>query len=114
MKIFLLLFIELQLNLPLVNKQTSKESLQEPIENHFDNKFMQLHAEQEEVERQEACLEAWNSLQNDLQQLKDLFIDFNKVVYVIYVILFMSMNLIFIFKFQIFILLNYCRNKGKL
>lgn len=48
----------------------------------FDGRFTQIQAEQEDLERQQACLNAWTNLQTELQQLQQLFVDFNKVVHV--------------------------------
>lgn len=41
---------------------------------------VQLQAEQENLEHQQACLHAWNSVQEDMQQLHELFNEFNKLV----------------------------------
>ena len=49
----------------------------------LDHRQIELHAEEEDLERQQACLHAWNSLQNDLQQLHQLFVDFNQIIQVI-------------------------------
>lgn len=48
----------------------------------LDDRYVQLQTENDEIERQNACLHAWNSLQNDLQQLHQLFIHMNKLIYV--------------------------------
>ncbi|XP_008553900.1 syntaxin-17 [Microplitis demolitor] len=47
----------------------------------LDDRYVQLQTENDEIERQNACLHAWNSLQNDLQQLHQLFIHMNKLIY---------------------------------
>ena len=74
-------FTELELNLPLIERSSNKS--EEPREETpFDNRFMQVQAEQEEMERQQACLNAWTTLQDDLHQLQQLFIDFNNIVHV--------------------------------
>lgn len=51
-------------------------------ENQYGNQYMQLQVEEKELEQQQACLQAWNNLQTDLQQLQHLFIDFSKIVHV--------------------------------
>ncbi|XP_011499683.1 PREDICTED: syntaxin-17 [Ceratosolen solmsi marchali] len=73
-------YLELVLNLPLINKPLTKED--ESVEMPFDNHYLQMQAEEEELERQQACLQAWDYLQSDLQQLQQLFIDFNQIVHV--------------------------------
>lgn len=73
--------IDFQLNLPLVQRPSSKVEDQ-PTEGPYDNRFMQVQAENEELERQQACLQAWTTLHTDLEQLQQLFIDFNKLVHV--------------------------------
>jgi hypothetical protein len=47
----------------------------------LNDNHIQLQAE-EDLQHQQACLHAWNALQEDIQQLYNLFIEFNKVVYV--------------------------------
>ncbi|XP_043286237.1 syntaxin-17 [Venturia canescens] len=46
----------------------------------LEQRQIDLHAEEEDLERQKACLHAWNSLQQDLQQLHQLFVDFNQII----------------------------------
>uniref|UniRef100_A0A0C9RJ84 STX17_1 protein n=1 Tax=Fopius arisanus TaxID=64838 RepID=A0A0C9RJ84_9HYME len=48
---------------------------------HGDKAFLNLQTEIEDLRRQEACLHAWNSLQGELQQLHQLFVDFNKLIH---------------------------------
>lgn len=43
---------------------------------------VQLQAEQEDLQHQQNCMQNWNSLQEDIQQLHELFIEFDKVVHV--------------------------------
>lgn len=72
---------DLQLNLPLAQKSSAKvENVL--TENKDDKQYMQIQAVEEDVERQEACLHAWTTLQDDLHQLQQLFVDFNQIVYV--------------------------------
>ena len=75
------MYTELELQLPFQKSTLTKDENQ--AENDpLGDKYIQLQAEHEELEKQKACLHAWNSLQSDLQQLHQLFIDFNKVVHV--------------------------------
>ncbi|NP_001136347.1 syntaxin 17 [Nasonia vitripennis] len=76
-------YLEFELNLPLVKKHLTQVSddHQNTEENPLDNRFMQIQAEEEELERQQACLQAWTSLHNDLEELQKLFIDFNQIVH---------------------------------
>lgn len=60
----------------------SPQDNHEELINPTDQSFLQLQTENDDVERQMACLHAWNSLQNDLQQLQQLFVDFNKLIHV--------------------------------
>lgn len=73
-------YMELEFELPMTNvasprdeDQTEEDALQEGD--------IQINAELEELEQQQACLHAWNSLQNDMQQLHQLFVDFNRVLH---------------------------------
>lgn len=72
-------YLELQLNLPLSQPSSPKEEDQS-IQHPLDDRYVQLQEEQEEIQRQQTCLHAWNSLQVDIHQLHQLFIDFNKIV----------------------------------
>ncbi|KAJ8674007.1 hypothetical protein QAD02_005269 [Eretmocerus hayati] len=74
-------YTELELNLPLVERQPTASENQSQQQMQLDNRYMQVQAEQEDLERQQACLEAWNALQTDLQDLQTLFVDFNKMVH---------------------------------
>lgn len=75
------LLTEMELNFstspPMSPESESPESQQHPLEN-----SIQLQAEQEDLQRQQTCLQVWNRLQGEIQQLRELFIEFNKVVYV--------------------------------
>ncbi|KAF7988397.1 hypothetical protein HCN44_000970 [Aphidius gifuensis] len=72
-------YLEIQFDPPkkIVKPTIEDEEELDPI----DQRFLQLQDQDEDVKRQEACLHAWESLQNDLQQLHQLFIDFNKIIY---------------------------------
>jgi len=61
---------------------TNKEVQPDEIEHPLDNRSIQLQAEQENLQRQQTCLHVWNRLQGDIQQLHELFTEFNKVVHV--------------------------------
>ncbi|XP_078042229.1 syntaxin 17 [Augochlora pura] len=72
-------YLELQLSLPLSPPESPKNEDQE--EDHpLNDRYVQLHEEQQELQHQEACLHTWNSLHEDINQLHELFTDFNKIV----------------------------------
>lgn len=65
--------------MPLSEPQSPKD--EDQSKSHpLQNKYVQLQEEQEDLQRQEACLHAWNSLQGDIHQLHQLYVDFNKLV----------------------------------
>lgn len=78
------LFTEMELNFSIsppmspTNKEIQSDEIQHPL----DNRSIQLQAEQENLQRQQTCLHVWNHLQGDIQQLHELFTEFNKVVHV--------------------------------
>ncbi|XP_061929807.1 syntaxin-17 [Apis cerana] len=71
-------YMELELNLPM----SPESSINEDQANSYplDNTYIQLQKEQQDLQHQEACLHAWNTLQGDIHQLHQLFVDFNKIV----------------------------------
>ncbi|XP_020278941.1 syntaxin-17 [Pseudomyrmex gracilis] len=71
-------YLEMQLNCSTSppSFKSQHQEMQHPLD---DN--IQLQAEKEDFLRQQACLEVWNSLQEEIQQLHELFIEFNKVVH---------------------------------
>lgn len=73
-------YIVLQLNLPLSGASSPKEE-DEDTQYIFKDCNVKLQEEQENLERQQACLHTWNNLQDDMHQLHQLFIDFNKIVH---------------------------------
>ncbi|XP_015127162.1 syntaxin-17 [Diachasma alloeum] len=62
-------------------KTPPHENDPESPELHHGERFLQLQTEAEDLKRQEACLHAWNSLQGELHQLHQLFVDFNKLIH---------------------------------
>ncbi|XP_015604453.1 syntaxin-17 [Cephus cinctus] len=72
-------YFDLEFDFPPARPASPKNEDQ-TTESPFQEGDLQLHAEQEELERQQACLHSWNILQNDMHQLHQLFIDFNKIV----------------------------------
>ncbi|XP_046734307.1 syntaxin-17 [Diprion similis] len=72
-------YLALDLDLPTMNR-SSTEDENEATNHAFQDGDIQLHAEEKELERQQACLHAWNSLQDDMIQLHQLFVDFNQLV----------------------------------
>ncbi|KAK0073035.1 hypothetical protein PV326_013853, partial [Microctonus aethiopoides] len=77
-------YLEMTLVSPSSSKNSFESSLSDVNEltkNPQDETFIQLQQEREDVERQEACLHAWNLLQKDLHQLYQLFVNFNKLIH---------------------------------
>ncbi|XP_033340600.1 syntaxin 17 [Megalopta genalis] len=72
-------YLELQLSLPLSPPESPKGEDQEK-DHRLNDRYVQLHEQQQELEHQQACLHTWNNLHEDINQLHDLFIDFNKIV----------------------------------
>lgn len=71
--------MELNLTLsPPASPVSENQEAQHPLE----DSNVQSQAEQEDLEHQQACLHVWNSLQGDIQQLHELFVEFDKVVHV--------------------------------
>ena len=48
----------------------------------FSDNDIQLQLEREDLQHQQTCLHVWNGLQEEIQQLHELFLEFNKVVHV--------------------------------
>lgn len=63
-----------------MSQPESPKEENQPKDHPLDDKYIQLQKEQQELQHQEACLHAWNSLQGDIHQLHQLFVDFNKIV----------------------------------
>lgn len=74
-------FTEMELNFT-TPPSTSSTSESEECSHPLNVSNIQLQAEQEDLQRQQTCLQVWNRLQGEIQQLHELFIEFNKVVYV--------------------------------
>ncbi|XP_076241455.1 syntaxin 17 [Calliopsis andreniformis] len=72
-------YLELQLNFPLSRPESPKNEDQAP-DHPLDHSHVQLKEEQQELQRQQTCLHAWNDLQGDINQLHQLYTDFNKIV----------------------------------
>ncbi|XP_032670935.1 syntaxin-17 [Odontomachus brunneus] len=70
-------YLEMELNLWLSppSSPVSGDQLPHPLAN------VQLQAEQEDLQHQQDCLQVWSSLQGDIQQLHELFAEFDKVVH---------------------------------
>ncbi|CAK9797895.1 STX17 [Anthophora quadrimaculata] len=72
-------YMELQLNLTNLSPISSKD--EDQAESHpLDNRYVQLQEKQQELQHQETCLHVWSNLQEDIHQLHQLFVDFNKIV----------------------------------
>ncbi|XP_076623391.1 syntaxin 17 [Colletes latitarsis] len=72
-------YLEMEMHLSVPQSQSPKEEDQ-ATSHPLDNRYMQLQEEEQDLQRHQACLHAWNNLQEDVQQLQELFIEFNKIV----------------------------------
>lgn len=72
-------YLELQLNL-LSSRPESPKHEDEAHGHPLNDRYVQLQEEQEDLQRQQACLHTWNNLQGDITHLHQLFADFNKIV----------------------------------
>lgn len=68
--------MELNLWLSPPSSPVSASQLPHPLTN------IQLQIEQEDLQHQQDCLQVWSSLQKDIQQLHELFVEFDQVVHV--------------------------------
>lgn len=48
----------------------------------FNDNDIQLQVEREDLQHQQTCIRVWNCLQEEIQQLHELFTEFNKIVHV--------------------------------
>lgn len=51
-------------------------------EHSFNDNDIQLQVEREDLQYQQTCLRVWHCLQEEIQQLHELFTEFNKIVHV--------------------------------
>ncbi|KZC04907.1 PREDICTED: syntaxin-17 [Dufourea novaeangliae] len=72
-------YLELQLNLPMSPPQSPKNENQDK-DHPLEDSYIQLQKDQQDLQHQQTCLHAWNNLQGDINQLHELFVDFNNVV----------------------------------
>lgn len=73
-------YLEMELNFstpPSISPISEPEECPQP----FDDSNVQLQTEQKDLQRQQTCLQVWNQLQGEIQQLHELFVEFNKVVH---------------------------------
>lgn len=63
-----------------MSQPESPKEEDQPKSHPLDDTYIQLQKEQQELQHQEACLHTWNTLQEDIHQLHQLFLDFNKIV----------------------------------
>lgn len=71
----------MELNFSTPSPTSPVSELEEPS-HPLEDSGIQLQAEQEDLQRQQTCLQVWNRLQGEIQQLHELFVEFNKVVHV--------------------------------
>ncbi|KMQ88129.1 syntaxin-17 isoform x2 [Lasius niger] len=73
-------YLEMELDPSKLSSTSSKNEIQE-TEYPFDDNDIQLQIEREDLQHQQTCLHVWNCLQEEIQQLHELFAEFNKVVH---------------------------------
>ncbi|KAL0116899.1 hypothetical protein PUN28_010045 [Cardiocondyla obscurior] len=73
-------YLRMELNFSTSPPASPTSELEEPL-HPLDNSSVQLQTAQEDIRRQQSCLQVWNRLQGEIQQLHELFIEFNKVVH---------------------------------
>lgn len=64
--------------LPVMSPESEPRKTQHPL----NDSGVQLQVDEEDLQRQQTCLHDWNRLQGEIQQLHELFVEFNKVVHV--------------------------------
>ncbi|XP_071560998.1 syntaxin-17 isoform X2 [Temnothorax nylanderi] len=76
-------YLEMELNFSTSPPTTSPSPISESEElpHPLHDRGIQLQAEQEDLQRQQTCMQVWNRLQGEIQQLHELFVEFNKVVH---------------------------------
>lgn len=77
-------YLEMEFNFPTSPPSSPTSEPQESVhssQHPLDDNYIQLQAEQEDLQRQQTCLHVWNRLQEEIQQLHELFVEFNKVVH---------------------------------
>lgn len=72
-------YFELQLNLPSSKPESPKNENHEE-EHPLNDSYVQLQEVQQELHDEQACLHTWNTLQEDINQFHELFVDINKMV----------------------------------
>lgn len=73
-------YLEMELDASKLSPTSSQNENQE-TEDPFDDNNIQLQMEQEDLQHQQTCLQVWNCLQEEIQQLHELFAEFNKIVH---------------------------------
>ncbi|XP_012537934.2 syntaxin-17 isoform X2 [Monomorium pharaonis] len=72
-------YLEMELNFS--TSPPMAESKPQETQDPLDDSGIQLQVEQEDLRHQQTCLHVWNRLQGEIQQLHELFAEFNKVVH---------------------------------
>ncbi|XP_070167723.1 syntaxin-17 [Polyergus mexicanus] len=73
-------YLDMELDVSELPPTSSKNENQE-TESSFNDNDIQLQIEQEDLQHQQTCLHAWNCLQEEIQQLHELFAEFNEIVH---------------------------------
>ncbi|EFN71021.1 Syntaxin-17 [Camponotus floridanus] len=74
-------YLEMELDASKLSSVPSKNEDQE-TKHSFNDNDIQLQVEREDLQYQQTCIRVWNCLQEEIQQLHELFTEFNKIVHV--------------------------------
>ncbi|XP_072742874.1 syntaxin-17 [Anoplolepis gracilipes] len=73
-------YLEMELDASKLSPTLSKNEDQE-TEHPVNDNDIQLQVEREDLQHQQTCLQVWSCLQEEIQQLHELFVEFNKIVH---------------------------------
>lgn len=73
-------YLEMELDASKLSPILSKNEDQE-TEHPVNDNDIQLQVEREDLQHQQTCLQVWSCLQEEIQQLHELFVEFNKIVH---------------------------------
>ncbi|XP_029172504.1 syntaxin-17 isoform X2 [Nylanderia fulva] len=77
-------YLEMELNASTLSSRSSptlSQNENQETEYPFDDNDIQLQIEEKDLQHQQTCLQVWNCLQEEIQQLHELFAEFNKIVH---------------------------------
>ncbi|GAB1863926.1 Syntaxin-17 [Camponotus japonicus] len=73
-------YLEMELDASKLSSVPSKNEDQQ-TKHSFNDNDIQLQVEREDLQHQQTCIRVWNCLQEEIQQLHELFTEFNKIVH---------------------------------